>query len=175
MDIQILSQEEQALYYDEILEMLYAADKDFVPPLSARSSTTQSDLASSSQNDDGVQLYFNEMKKQRFMVAVEDEKLLAFVSFKENYTNTAIDENLLPNIYISTLIVKPEARGKHLTQTMYDILFKAFSDRNILTRTWSANTAHIRILSKFNFETLSILENDRGQGIDTIYFIKRPT
>lgn len=174
MVIQILSQDEQAVYYDEILEMLYAGDKDFVPPLSARSSTTQSDLTSSSSNEDGVRLYFNEMKKQRFLVATEGETLLAFVSFKENYTNSAIDENLLPNIYISTLIVKPEARGKHLTQTMYDMLFKAFADRNILTRTWSTNAAHIRILSKFDFKTLSILENDRGQGIDTIYFIKRP-
>jgi len=43
MKIEILSREEQVNYYDEILEMLIMGDEEFVPPLSARNSTTQKD------------------------------------------------------------------------------------------------------------------------------------
>ena len=40
--------------------------------------------------------------------------LLAFVSFRENYTSDVIPSQQ-PNIYLSTLVMRPEARGKHLT------------------------------------------------------------
>lgn len=173
MDIKILSQEEQIKYYDEILEMLIAGDDDFVPPLSTRSSTTQKDLTSGKKSREGILNYFEEMKKQRFAVALENDNLLAFVSYKENYTNNEITTGHLPNIYLSTLISKPEARGKRLTQLLYGTLFDHYKDCNILTRTWSTNGAHIHILSKFNFETLCTLKNDRGEGIDTVYFLKR--
>lgn len=173
MIIQVLSQTEQEIYYDQILEMLYEADGEFVPPLSARTSTTQSDLSFESVGSDGILLYFNELQKQRFMVAVEDGHLLGFVSYKENYTNAQIPEIQTPNIYISTLIVKPEARGRRLTQTMYESLFDAYKHCGIYTRTWSTNAAHINILGKFGFEKLSALKNDRGNGIDTIYFSKK--
>ena len=46
MEIKILNKSENGKYYDEILEMLFSGDDEFVPPLSARSSTTQADLKS---------------------------------------------------------------------------------------------------------------------------------
>ena len=175
MEIKILTPEVYGVYSDEILAMLYASNQDFVPPLSARSSTTQADLSAAISGKDGVLLYFNEMKKQRILVATEYDKLLGFVSYKENYTNTHIAEDFRPNIYISTLIVKPDARGRHLTQGMYESLFEAYASSYVFTRTWSTNAAHIRILSKFDFKTFYTLKNDRGPGIDTVYFIKEPT
>jgi len=174
MNIELLNSQEQVKYYDEILKMLVAGDDDFIPPLSARTSTTQSNLNISKRRENGILNYFDELKKQRIMVAKENDKLIAFVSFKENYTNEEIGEDALPNIYLSTLIVKPEGRGKGLTQMMYKILFKEYENANIFTRTWSTNIAHIKILSKFNFETLCVLKNHRGVGIDTVYFVKRP-
>ena len=170
MKIEILSREEQVNYYDEILEMLIMGDEEFVPPLSARNSATQKDLSSGEKTTNGILEYFEGMKQQRIMVATEEGKLLAFVSFRENYTNDEIGEGDLPNIYLSTLIV----RRKGLTQQMYGILFKEYEHMNIFTRTWSTNAAHIRILSKFEFETLHVLKDHRGAGIDTIYFVKRP-
>lgn len=173
MEIKILSEEEKEKYYDEILKMLKDGDEDFVPPLSARFSTTQKDFCIAERSIEGILNYFEEMKKQKIMVATEEENLLGFVSFKENYTNSEIKEENTPNIYISTLIVKKEARGKRLTQTMYENLFKTYEKRKIFTRTWSTNNAHIRILSKFDFNELCRIENDRGAGIDTIYFVKK--
>lgn len=174
MNIEILSRQEQAKYEDEILNMLIDGDEDFVPPLSARRSTTQADLAGHEKGQDGIMRYFEEMKKQRIMVATEDGKLLAFVSFREDYTNDVIQAEDVPNIYVSTLIVKPEGRGRGLTREMYTVLFKAYENVSIFTRTWSTNIAHTKILSKFDFETLCVLKDDRGAGIDTVYFVKRP-
>lgn len=170
MEIRIIKESEHKAYYDEILNMLILGDEEFVPPLSARSSTTQSDWKRQKKQADGVTNYFEELKKQRLMVATENGKLQAFVSFRENFKNDKITVDDLPNIYLSTLIVHPDGRGKGLTQKMYEILFKEYESANIFTRTWSTNAAHIKILSKFDFEILDVLKNDRGQGIDTIYF-----
>jgi len=173
MEIRIIDDSEKERFGAEIYEILKEADNEFLPPLSQRSSTTQSDLKPSSEND-GVMKYFNEMINQRIMVALEDGQILAFVSFRENYKNSEITDTELPNIYISTLIVKPEGRGKRLTQIMYEMLFKEYETVNIFTRTWSLNAAHIKILSKFDFKEYKVLKNDRGEGVDTVYFIKKP-
>ncbi len=173
MKIELIPTAEQHRFYDQILEMMYAADDEFYPPLSARSSTTQKDLSKSEKSDDGILQYFEQLKSQRFMVAYEDERLLAFVSYKENYTNEHIGADGLPNIYLSTLIVRPEGRGRGLTTTMYGNLFTAYENANVFTRTWSTNVPHIKILDKFGFEVIEVLKNDRGEGMDTVYFKRK--
>lgn len=173
MEYKLLAKEEQERFYAQIFEMMIAGDKDFIPPLSARSSTTQKALKSTEGSIEGLKSYFEEMKKQRFMVCVDGDVLVSFVSFKENFTNDIILSDDLPNIYISTLIMRPEYRGQKVTQNLYAMLFDIYKNSNVFTRTWSTNIAHIKILSKFNFETITTLKNDRGIGIDTVYFAKR--
>ena len=112
------------------------------------------------------------MKNQQIMVAVEDEKVTAFISYRKNYSCREIPENLIPNIYISTLVVNPDFRGRNLTRIMYGHLFEEYKDCFVATRTWSTNYAHIKILTGFGFRVLETLKNDRGEGIDTVYFIK---
>ena len=172
MEFKILTKFEQDKYDNEILDLLAKSDTEFVPPLSARVSTTQSDLTTIKSAEGGVLHYFKELKKQRILVATEDEKLVAFVSFNENFVNDTIGEEHLPNIYISTVLVTPEGRGKGLTRKMYEFLFGKYEKANIFTRTWSTNEAHIKILLRFGFEKILVLENHRGNGIDTIYFKK---
>ncbi|MBR5460171.1 MAG: GNAT family N-acetyltransferase [Clostridia bacterium] len=171
MEIKILTKNDSELYFPEILEMLKRADGEFVPPLSSRSSTTQSSLVGNASTPEGILLYFEEMKKQRLAVALENGELVAFMSYRENYLTDTVTE--VPNVYLSTLIVKPEGRGKGLTQIMYGELFKAYPDRCVYTRTWSTNVAHTKILSRLGFDILKVIENDRGEGIDTVYFVKR--
>ncbi|MBR2937852.1 MAG: GNAT family N-acetyltransferase [Oscillospiraceae bacterium] len=171
MEIRILDKEEQQRIYPEAYEMLAAADNEFVPPLSSRSSSTQQDFSQSATNDSIIQ-YFDQLKTQRFAAVFEDGALIAFVSYKENYSCREIAPEELPNIYLSTLIVSPKARGKGVTTALYKKLFSEYENVNIFTRTWSTNTAHIKILDKYGFEVIKVLENDRGNGIDTIYFKK---
>ncbi len=171
MEFRILTQEDKKHLKQTIIEAMKESDNDFIPPLSARSSTTQKNLAGGKSSEQGLLSYCEEMLSQLVLGAFENDELLGFVSFKENYTCDVIRECDLPNIYLSTLILKTQARGKHLTQRMYDYLFnELYADRSIFTRTWSTNGAHLRILEKFNFSLIKTIENDRGIGIDTVYF-----
>ena len=172
MEFKILAKSDQDKYDNEILDLLEKCDTEFVPPLSARNSTTQSDLSGNIKSGDGVFSYFKEMKKQRILVATENDRLIGFVSFKEAFVNEIIGEEYLPDIYISTLLVASDERGKGLTSKMYEYLFKEYENANIFTRTWSTNEAHIKILSRFGFKTMHVLKNDRGNGIDTVYLKK---
>ena len=170
MEKRILTEAEKKKYSEDILEMMRISDKDFVPPLSSRTSTTQSDL--SSESSGGIELYFNEMMKQKVLGAFEGEKLFGIVSFRENYETDIIKD--LPNIYISTLFLHPDSRGKGVTKELYSYLFfELYPESNIFTRTWSTNAAHIKILGFFGFDLFYSIKNDRGKGIDTVYFKKK--
>lgn len=171
MKIYFLQDKTDKLFVD-IYSLLEEGDREFFPPLSCRSSTTQKNLTGIHKSVNGIKNYFEEMKRQNILVAVEDEKVLGFVSFRENHITDVITDKELPNIYISTLIVSPNARGRGLTRQMYEFLFDAYKTHNVFTRTWSTNTAHINILSKFGFETFKTIVDDRGKGIDTVYFKK---
>lgn len=172
MEIRILEKEEQQSIYDDAYQMLEAADNEFVPPLSFRSSSTQRNFSENLKSRDGIRQYFEQLKNQRFAVAYEDGALIAFVSYKENYSCVEIPPKELPNIYISTLIVSPSARGKGVTKALYSRLFSEYENVNIFTRTWSTNIAHIKILEKYGFKVIQVIKDDRGNGIDTIHFKK---
>lgn len=175
MDFIILDEEMKRIYRDEMYAMLAYSDREFVPPLSARRSTTQKNLSDGICSESGIRAYFDEMCRQQILGAFEADKLLGYVSFRENYTSDVIGGEYLPNIYLSTLVSKPEARGKGMTVQMYDDLFnRRYADRSILTRTWSTNYAHTRILERFHFCELHRIPNDRGVGIDTVYYYRTP-
>lgn len=169
----ILSDKQKQFYREQIIEMMTLCDNDFVPPLSSRNSTLQQNLKDSTSNKNGIANYYEQMAQQHILAAFEDENLLGFVSFREDFTNEIISQNETPNIYISTLILSPLARGKGLTYKMYDYLFnELYSDRKVFTRTWGTNIAHTKILTKFGFSELFRKQNDRGIGIDTVYYKK---
>ena len=173
MQFIISSNKEKVKYKNDIIEMLKQSDKDFIPPLSARSSTTQSDLTSTTSTKQGLLNYYKEMNEQQILGAFDGQELVGFVSFKVDYVSKEIEESTIPNIYLSTLVLTPEARGKSLTYHMYDHLFNVlYPTSNIHTRTWSTNAPHIKILSKFDFVEFIRKKNDRGEGIDTVYFCK---
>lgn len=170
MELKILTREEQDFFGPQILEMLVASDREFVPPLSSRSSTTQQDLSAAESCPEGVRQYYEQLQTQKVMAAVEGERLLTFVSYIENYINGPITQADTPNIYLSTLVMRPEARGKGLTKKLYAYLFDAYKPAPVFTRTWSTNAPHLRILDFFGFDTIKTMKDHRGPGIDTVYF-----
>lgn len=170
MVLKILTKAEQEAFGPQILELLTASDQEFVPPLSARSSTTQQNLTAGESCPEGIRSYYDQLQTQKVMAAVEGDRLLAFVSYIENYTGGPVTRADTPNIYLSTLVMRPEARGKGLTKKLYAQLFDACKPYPVFTRTWHTNAAHIRILDFFGFETLAVLKDHRGPGIDTVYF-----
>lgn len=176
MTLTVLNRAEKETIREELRKLLILCDSEFVPPLSNRSSTTQKDLSSSnaqSSDSAGIDAYLQGLMEQELLCAIDEGKLAGFVSYRYDYACPEICEDTLPNIYVSTLIVSPDHRRKGLTTRMYSYLFDKFSDRRVFTRTWSENLAHIAILAKFGFVEHFRKKNDRGEGIDTVYYSLR--
>lgn len=159
-------------YSRQVRELLKLADREFVPPLSTRGSSTQADLSAAQALEAGVDAYFETMQTQPVVLAIENEKCLGFMAFKENYTCSEIGEDTLPNLYASTCVVHPEGRGQGLMQRFYEKMLELFPGNNICTRTWHTNFAHLRVLEKLGFSQIARLKDHRGPGMDTVYFLK---
>lgn len=172
MEFKLLSAAEVEEYRRAFLEMMLEADGDFVPPLSQRFvPNDKSEGAADTKN--GILRYFESMKKEQILVALEGEELLGFVTFVRDLSCHCIAKDTFPNLYIGTLIVRRAARGRGITKRMYTYLFDTLCPAcNLFTRTWSTNVAHLGILQKFGFGEIARLANDRGEGIDTVYLGK---
>ena len=157
-----------------IRDLLVLCDKEFTPPLSARSSTTQLDLHSSEESKSGIEEYFVEISKQSAVVATFKGEVVGFVSFKYDYVCEYITKDFAPNVYVSTIIVHPKYRHRSIASSMYEVLIKKLPKHYIFTRTWSTNLSHIRILLSLGFHEHCQISNDRGENIDTNYYRLNP-
>ena len=176
MDFLLLDSEMKEKYSSRIIEMMELSDNDFIPPLSQRSSTTQSNLSGekSAAQEKSVLPYFNEMIKQPILGVIEDGQLIGFMAYKENMPHKLLCESDFPNIYLSTMVLHPNARGKGVATGIYQhLVAKHGSSGCIYTRTWSTNVPHLKILNKMGFELWDRIPNDRGEGIDTVYYGRR--
>lgn len=162
------------LYYEALLELLVLCDNDFLPPLSARTGTTQKNFASGGDNAAKPVAYCREIMAQPGFLVTENGRLAALLSFRKNYTCSAIAEDTFPNAYISTIVVHPDFRGRGIAKQLYHALMETYPKDRIFTRTWSTNASQMNILPKMQFCELERIPNDRGDGIDTVYFCREP-
>lgn len=166
MEFVTFSRLENEAHLKAVYDLVVLGDREFIPPLSSRSSTTQQTLAGAQGN--GIDAYFEEMKQQSFVLAFEEGKVAGFMSFRENYENPHIPAG--ENLYASTCVVHPDFRGRGMMRGFYEAMIKAFPYRPIYTRTWHENIGHLKVLDRLGFVLLETLENDRGPGIHTVYF-----
>ena len=173
MQFKLLDARDKELFKNDIIKILTEADNDFVPPLSKRSSTIDKSFSSEAVNCGGIESYFAEMRKQEIMAVFENGEIIGFVSYRLNFSCDEIAECDSHNLYVSTLVLSGNARGKGITKKLYSYVFnELYPDRNIFTRTWSTNLAHVKILKSFGFDELVRKIDDRGKGIDTVYYKK---
>ena len=156
---------------EDIRELLFAADEEFVPPLSSRSGTTQTDLSpDGGRSASGPEMYLNTMLGQSFILAQKDGKVCGFMSYIPSRAVDLDEDHYLIGEYVSTVIVAKKARGRHLCERMYRVLFENSPTGYVLTRTWSQNHAHLAILKKLGFTCVYTIRDDRGPGVDTVYY-----
>ncbi len=161
-------------YQSQVYDLLKQCDKDFVPPLSQRTSTTQQKLNDAAfAPEEAPDSYFQVLLEQSVILCVAQGQLLGFMSFRRNHICEDI-HNDAPTVYVTTVIVAPIHRGKALTECMYHKLLELVREYSlsVSTRTWSSNYAHIKILSRLGFYELLRIQNGRGPGIDTVYYRK---
>lgn len=159
---------------EDIWQLLKLADKEFVPALSARKDTTQQNLVDGEASQEGPTSYYTQMLSQSFVLYVEDGKVLGFLSFIPD-RELEVGDHLITCDYISTIVVSQEYRNRGITRRMYETLFKERSKKTYVTRTWSGNDAHLHLLEDMGFQLIWNIENDRGPGIDTVYYKKEDT
>ena len=172
MELQYFKTVAQCPYQKEIMDFLIMADKEFIPPLSSRSSSTQADLTAGGHSD-GIGDYFHSMASQPVIAAVEDGRCFGFMAFKNNYTCEHIGPDTLPNLYASTCVVHPDARGRGLMRGFYQAMIDRNPTQNLCTRTWHTNYAHLKVLDKLGFCEIARLPDHRGPGVDTVYFLRK--
>lgn len=154
-----------------VWELLCRYDHAFVPPLSARENTYQQNLSNYDVKSPTPKKYFEELKGQSFLIAVEGGRVVGFMSYRPNYIIE--DLNNEETMYVTTIIVEEEQRGKGITTTFYNTLFSRLTKgETVTTRTWSTNDSHIRILFKLGFREIKHIEGSRGEGLDTVYYQK---
>ena len=166
----VLTKRLTAKYREGVKALLFAADKEFVPPLSARSGTTQTELEEAPAQESGPEQYFRTMAAQAFVIAEKGGRVQGFMSYIPD-RELDLDGEILICDYVSTIVVDPARRGKGLTGQMYRKLMQARSGKCIATRTWSENHAHLHLLQSLGFKLALTIPDDRGPGMDTVYYV----
>lgn len=165
-----LTKEEQ----DQIWEILCACDEEFYPRLSARESSSQKRLDLGEGGGQALPVtYFREMIRQEFILALEGERIIGFMTFKKDYICDAL-QAFGTSLYITTVCVRSDCRRKGVMKALYTFMEQEAPVRcgcsRISTRTWSLNTAQLHELDRRGYERLAVLVDDRGKGVDTVYF-----
>lgn len=161
----------QESHLKDIWEMLCASDKEFVPPLSERNSTTQQTFSKKKTDERGLTKYYKQLLQYEFVLAIDKEKVVGFIAFIPNHLLQIKNKEIVCD-YVTTIVVSSGFRGQGIARKMYNVLFENRKNKNFATRTWSTNHAHIHLLEKMGFELAALLPNNRGKGIDTVYYLK---
>lgn len=160
---------------EQIYELLRVCDKDFVPPLSARNSTSQSDWSGAEKEQDGIRAYLEDICRQHVLLWKERGKVRAFITWKDHFQCGHLI-SYPDSCYMTTLCIDPDQRGQGISESLYILAEKeiraGYPGAPITLRTWSSNQAQKHILEKMGYHTVKRLKDDRGEGIDTVYYVK---
>ena len=103
-------------------------------------------------------------------MALEGGRCYGFMAFKRDCVCQYYQKT--PNLYASTCVVHPNARGKGLMRGFYEKIMEVFPDHSVYTRTWHTNISHLKVLDRLGFSLLIRLPDHRGPGMDTVYYHK---
>lgn len=160
---------------EQIRSLLMTCDKDFIPPLSVRNSTSQIDWSQIGGKGDGIEEYLENISQQHVILWKENGVIRAFITWKDHFRGEYLPE-YPDSCYLTTLCIDPAYRGQGISERLYELaeteIRVKFPDSAITLRTWSGNRAQEHILHKIGYHVVRVLENDRGEGIDTVYYAK---
>lgn len=161
----------------EVYEILEECDQDFCPPLSYRSSTSQKQLTQVEDGKEGVRRYYEEILQQPTLLVKREGRTIGFMSYRIGYTCKEL-EHYGKVGYLTTLCIRPSERGRRLAPLIYRAveshIYSQYPDLVITLRTWSTNKAQLHLMDELGYHCVARLENDRGEGIDTVYYAKEP-
>ncbi|WP_457601573.1 GNAT family N-acetyltransferase [Hydrogenivirga sp.] len=167
LDIRKIEKREIPKYILQIEEILEEVDREFVPPLSQRTSTVQMEFAGAGGEGGGTSDYLSSLLSQELLLAIDRDRVIGLLSYRRNF----VFEGSVFTAYVSTIAVKKGYRRLGVGKALYEELLRR--ERKVLVRTWSGNFAHERLLKNLGFDLYKEIKNHRGKGIDTLYFVHR--
>ena len=163
--------ERQAVY-----DILVECDNDFVPPLSYRAGTKQTDWTHKGATHAGVRDYFDTVMQQHVLLWKRDGETIAFMSFRPHEVTPHL-EQYGSVCYLSTLCVRHACRGQGLSPKIYRAAQQWAREHGgeiTVLRTWSTNAAQMHLMGKLGYVEKARLKDDRGAGVDTVYYVHEP-
>lgn len=166
---EMVSPETEAMY-----RILTECDQDFYPPLSARSSSRQLSWDTKEEKNDGVKDYYEMLLEQENLFWKEDGEIAGFLSFLPHYSCEYL-KDYGDICYLTTLCISPKFRGRGLSPKIYAAVFahihRTYPEQTIAFRTWSTNAAQMHLVKRLGLTEVLRLPDDRGPGVDTIYYV----
>lgn len=173
--VQNLNAPPNVAFKRNVWRLLCHANYEFIPPLSARDGPGDIELDSggAAKGAQKPTSYFQEICQQKTLLILRREKVVGFLSYKENYVVPELGRTA--GAYVSTLIVNRRARGRGASEFAYSALMDRVRKtstlrKTVVTRTWSTNGSHITILERIGFRLLRVIRAGRGKEIDTVVF-----
>lgn len=157
------------VHAESVRALLADCGDEFVPPLSTRHSTSQSNLGPNQPQGDGVSAYFEEMRRQPIILALEGSTLVGFLSYIPGFS---LDFLPGPSCYVSTICVSRAHRCRGIASALYQRMEELARPGIVSLRTWSTNHVQIAVLKRRGYDCVKSIADDRGEGIDTVYFAK---
>ena len=154
-----------------VKKILHECQDEFVPPLSLRTATNSAQLVGGPGATVGFEAYYASMAKQAFVLAYDEatDELLAFLTYIPKAKVSYFEGDCA---YVSTVCTTARARGKGIAAALYRQLEDILGAGDICLKTWSTNIAQIKILPRLGYQEFKRVSNERGEGIDSVYFHK---
>ena len=145
--------------FEKIYKFFKLLDKDFYPPLSKRGSIKE-------------RIKKMLFSKDSYYLLAENSKgnTIGIIGFIENYKGKK------GHAYLSFLGVHPKYRHKGIGRFLREMalkILKVHGMKEVHTRTWSTNKIMIKINQEMGFKIEKIVKDERGPGVDSIYFKRK--
>lgn len=165
--------------FTTLTDLLSEVSEDFVPPLSSRSpdSFDLKNTQNTTKND--VNTYARDLCEKYWNILAyspETDEPMGLISFTEKESVSILGKRC---VYVSTICVRKKFRkagvSDFLMKTFFSVFGTLFGGRNVglvETRTWSTNIPSRNLFEKNGFVRTIVIENHRGEGIHTEYYVK---
>ncbi|WP_407355466.1 GNAT family N-acetyltransferase [Methanolobus sp. WCC5] len=141
-------------------------DNDFYPPLSKRGGGIPERIKKCLDTPDANFLVASLMGRDR---PDPPEEFIGMVGYTRNWKSD-------DSAYINFLATHPEHRNAGVSKALCLRLEEELVEQDVKTIylcTWSGNPAAIKFYERLGYYSYTVVLNDRGIGIDTIYYKKK--
>jgi len=160
---------------EAIRRLLSTADDAFVPPLTADARATIS-RPGDGPGPTSIEAYVEACVERPMVGAFEDGQLVGFASFEARTDSEPLADHT-PTNHVEVLVVDESYRNTGLATAFYKHLISSLPpdlhQPAVSTKTWSTNRPHIAVLESLSFDCIHRIDNDRGPGIDTVYYARQ--